>query len=357
MGARENQGGKGRAWVSVAAGASLPLAVVQGSGTVDRIWMTLRERTPQMLRSLRIEMTWDGAAKPAVSVPLGDFFGACLGEMRPFDSALFSSPEGRSFNCYIPMPFRKSARIEVVNDGKEDLSMLFYDIDVTLRDDLPKDAGYLHAYWNRTPRVPLGQDYEILPRTEGKGRLLAVNVGVLGDPLYAGSGWCEGEIRMFVDGDRDRPTLAGTGTEDYMGTGWGAATYSHRYHGSLIADDETSRWAFYRQHVPDPVFFENDLRVTLQDMGGDETANVRKMLARGAQLQPVTVAHAGGFTKLIEETGFPTIEDPSFPDGWVNFYRSDDFSSIAYFYLDRPSSNLPALPSVLVRTASLRKEP
>lgn len=126
--ALENNGAKGHAFDRLAAGETKTLLDVGGSGIVHRIWMTISDRSPEMLRSLRLDMTWDHASNPAVSVPLGDFFGIGLGRKAPFECALFSDPEGRSFNSFVPMPFRTAARISITNESGKDLSHLFYDI-------------------------------------------------------------------------------------------------------------------------------------------------------------------------------------------------------------------------------------
>src|SRR5580658_8069725 len=115
--AAENNGAKGHAFDSIKSGATLVLLDVPGQGVVSRIWITVADRSPQMLRSLKLEMFWDGEAKPAVAAPLGDFFGVGLGRTAKFHNALFASPEGRSFICYVPMPFRKGARIQFTNES------------------------------------------------------------------------------------------------------------------------------------------------------------------------------------------------------------------------------------------------
>ena len=122
--AKLNAGRKGRAAIPIKAGESLTLAEVHGSsGTVRRIWVTISDRSPAMIRGLKLDMYWDGAATPAVRAPLGDFFMHTLGRMVPFQSALFASPEGRSFNCYIPMPFRSGMKIVVTNESGKDLRL------------------------------------------------------------------------------------------------------------------------------------------------------------------------------------------------------------------------------------------
>ncbi len=145
QGGRENQGAKGHPYETIRAGQSLVLANIQGSGIIRRIWITVETRTPVMLRSLRLEMFWDDAARPAVSAPLGDFFGAALGQTVAFENALFSSPEGRSFNTIVPMPFRRAARLVLTNESTTDLPRVFYDVDYTLGPP-PADMLYFHAY-------------------------------------------------------------------------------------------------------------------------------------------------------------------------------------------------------------------
>lgn len=124
---QSNQGAKGFAFNDLAAGETKTLLDIEGSGIICRIWMTVSDRSPEMLRSLKLEMFWDGAQTPAVSAPLGDFFGVGLGRRTPFECALFSDPEGRSFNCCIPMPFRTAAKVTLTNESDARLSHLFYD--------------------------------------------------------------------------------------------------------------------------------------------------------------------------------------------------------------------------------------
>src|SRR5215218_604718 len=160
-------GRKGSATIPIKAGASVVLAEAKNaSGMVQRIWMTMPDRSPQMLRGLRLEMFWDGAATPAVSAPVGDFFGVGLGQMAQFESALFSNPEGRSLNCFVPMPFRTGMRIVMTNESGRDLPELFYDVDYTLGDRHPSNVLYFHAHWRRENPTTVKRDFEILPRVE-----------------------------------------------------------------------------------------------------------------------------------------------------------------------------------------------
>lgn len=353
-GGTENQGAKGHAFENVEAGETITLLDIDGAGIIQRIWLTIINRSPEMLRSMRIDMYWDGADKPAVSAPLGDFFGIGLGRRVAFESALFTDPEGKSFNSFIPMPFKKGARITVTNDSDTDLRMFFYDINLVKVEEHEEDILYFHTYWNRNLKTELEKDFEILPRIEGSGRFLGMNMGVLTNPAYRDSWWGEGEIKMYINDDGEYPTLVGTGTEDYIGTGWGQGTFDHDYQGSLIADPEKRMFAFYRYHIPDPVYFRNDIRVAIQQIGGAPTDTVRAFDKEGAPLIPISTDNDSGFVKVLEQSPVPDLHDSDFPMGWTNFYRRDDVSSTVYFYLDQPTSNLPPLAPVEKRTAKLR---
>jgi hypothetical protein len=350
---QRNQSAKGHAFDAVKAGESVTLMDYTGCGVIRRIWFTISDRSPEMLRSLTLKMFWDGAKKPAVLVPLGDFFSISHGQTCPFENALFSNPEGRSFNCIIPMPFHRSARVVLSNESAKDLVHLFYDIDFEAVDNLPKDAPYFHCYWNRQLNTTLGEDFEILPCVKGRGRFLGVNLGVIANPAYDNSWWGEGEVKMFLDGDNAHPTLAGTGTEDYAGTAWGLGKFTQRYQGCPVANATNRMWSFYRFHIPDPVFFDKALKVTIQTIGGTGRDKVREYLEKGLPVKPVSVEIKGKFVRLLEANA-PKISDASFPEGWVNFYREDDYCTTAYFYLDRPASALPPLPPIDVRTNKLR---
>jgi len=332
-------GRKGSPTIAIKAGQSAVLAEARGtSGVVRRIWMTFGDRSPKMLRSLRLDIYWDGAATPAVSAPLGDFFGIGLGRTAVFQSALFSNPEGRSFNSIVPMPFRTGMRVVLTNESASDLPELFYDVDYTVGDRHPPGMLYFHAHWRRENPTRRERDYEILPRVSGKGRYLGANIGVAVDKdQYFNTWWGEGEVKIYLDGDRELPTLAGTGAEDYVGTAWGQGEYAHLYQGSPVADERAMQWAFYRYHVPDPVWFRQDVRVTIQQIGyladhsrGGIARTGRRLVRAGEGDVPMDITKDG------------------------KFERSDDYSSVAYFYLDRPENGLPALAPVAERVEGLR---
>ena len=345
-GAIKNRGAKGRPSEIVKPGESATLVDAKGPGILRRIWMTTSEHlSPRVMRSLRIEMFWDGSTKPAVAAPLNDFFGMGLGRKVAFESALFADPEGRSFNCFVPMPFRKHAKVVFTNESTKDI-MLFYEVDLTLGDELGADALYFHAHWRRENPTALGREFEILPKVKGAGRFLGANIGLVEDPVYHGAWFGEGEVKIYLDGDTEHPTLAGTGTEDWIGTAWGQKKFAQRTTGCPIHDLDTKSWCFYRYHVDDPVFFDTDCRVTLQNMGGISGAKLKQLAARGAKFQAVTVSSEQGLVNLLEMDEPWALDDPRIGDKWTNFWRQDDLSATAYFYLDSPTNDLPALQSL-----------
>lgn len=360
-GARENRGAKGHAFETIPVGRSHVLADIKGAGTIDRIWMTVEDRSPEALRGLRLEIYWDGAARPAVSVPLGDFFLHGAGEMVPMETALFASPEGRSFVSYVPMPFRKGARIVIANEAQKQVNLIFYDVIYRMVRSQPKDALYFHAWWSRDRATTLGRDFRILPKISGRGRFLGASVTVLTNPVYEKTWWGEGEVKIALDGDRsDAPTLVGTGTEDYIGTAWGQGAYINRFQGAPIATwDDEGRWTFYRFHIPDPIFFSRDIAVSLQMIGGARKNIVLGLQKKGAPLIPVTIDPGSrtNFQQLLVKEPPVPLSHPSLPDGHTNFYRSDDVAAVAYFYLDRPEAVLPPIAAAGERIAGIRRPP
>jgi hypothetical protein len=341
--ARANAGRKGSACFPLQSGESRLLAEESGaSGTVRRIWVTINDRSPQMLRGLRLDFYWDGADHPAVSAPLGDFFGTGLGRMSTFQCALFSSAEGRSFNCTIPMPFKQGMRMVVTNEAPMALEAFYYDVDYTLGDAHEATAPYLHAHYRRENPTIMQRDYQILPRVNGRGRFLGCNVGVIaGKALYYDSWWGEGELKVYLDGDADWPTLSGTGTEDYIGTGWGMGFYANAYQGCHVAEGETMSYCFYRYHIPDPIYFQRDCRVAMQQMGCWAPQYKEMFRDSGRELY-----HAGSGRRPIDFSASDLA-----PYGL--FERQDDWSSCAYFYLDSAENGLPELAPVEERIAGL----
>ena len=349
-GGKTNKTAKGNAFEFVEAGETKNLLDVTGEGTIQRIWLTI-DHSPLKLRSLRLQLFWDGSNKPAVDVPLGDFFVYNLGKQVAFETALFSSGEGRSYNCFIPMPFKKAAKALLINEGKDRVK-LYYDIDFLMH-KLPSNALYFHAYWNRQWTGQLGDDYVLLPKIEGKGRFLGVSVGLNTDTSYSKSWWGEGEVKIYLDGDTKYPTINGTGAEDYIGSAWGLGKFINQFQGCTIANDSTGQFCFYRWHIPDAIYFNKDIKVTIQQIGGWMKDDMKRLYQRGVNFKAITV-DGPRFVRLLDIENPPLLSDPAFPDGWVNFYRIDDYSSVSYFYLDKPASSLPALPALTVRVKGVK---
>ncbi len=352
--AMENNGAKGHPSDQLMPGETKVLLKTGGAGIIHRIWVTISDRSPQMLRSLKIEMYWDNANSPAVSVPFGDFFGMGLGKTAVYHNGFFTNPEGKSFQCIIPMPFKSGAKIQITNESGQRLSHIYFDIDFESITVWNANYLYFHSYWSRDTSTTLAKDFELLPYVKGKGRFLGVNIGINANPVYKNYWWGEGEVKMYLDGDKAFPSLAGTGSEDYIGTGWGQDLFYNDYAGCLSANKDNSGWAFYRYHIPDPIYFKTDCRVTMQQMGGSSKENVIALQKQGVPLIPVVIDDSKKLTHLYKKDSLVQLDNPGLPGGGTNFYRSDDVSATAYFYLNTPGNVLPALQSLQVRTAKLK---
>ena len=224
----------------------------------------------------------------------------------------------RGLNCYFPMPFKKNARITIENQHEAEIPGFFYQIDYTLYDEMPENISYFHAQWRRERLTQKAVDYTILDGVKGKGHYVGTYMALTTLERYW---WGEGEVKMYIDGDEDYPTICGTGTEDYFGGAWSFAkdvngttieqTYctpfmgypylsredSEVYNPYFMNDKPTER-GFYRWHIMDPILFDEDLRVTVQQIG---------------------VCHKGLFE------------------------RQDDVASVAYWYQTEPHNPFPKL--------------
>ena len=348
-GGRAGGGRKGRPSVRLPSGKTLVLAEEGAgvSGTVRRIWLTLENRSPEMLRGVRLDFFWDGAETPAVSAPLGDFFQSGLGRMTVFENALFSSPEGRSFCTIAPMPFQSGMKLTLTNETRTDIALLFYDVNYTIGDAHNENTRYFHAHFRCENPTVLRRDYEILPCLSGRGQFLGATMSVTCDrETYGATWWGEGEVKMYLDTDTTHPTLCGTGTEDYLGTAWAQGTFCHAFQGCTIADEEIGAFCFYRFHVPDPVYFAQSLRVTIQQIGHAFGDGLTALQTRAAFRREVIYA-ANDAPALT-----PADFDASPPSGLL-FERSDDWASCAYFLLDTPENGLPPLAPLAERTKGL----
>jgi hypothetical protein len=260
-------------------GKTFVLADLQGPGVVSHIWVTVLH---DVHRWISLRVFYDDRPYPSIEVPLGDFFANGLDGCALVNSIPIAvNPKG-GMNSYWPMPFRGRIRIEVRNDGPKPIPEFFYQISYALQ-DVPPDTGYLHAVWRRSLTSRQRPEHVILDRIAGRGRY--VGTYMVWNQLSAGW-WGEGEAKFFIDGDPDdAPTICGTGTEDYFGGAWGfvmdhtsdmrPTTYSTPYLGYAQAVyDSTPKTgprppshALYRWHIPDPIHFQKDLRVTMQALG------------------------------------------------------------------------------------------
>lgn len=355
-GGMENRGAKGHFVEPVLANETKVLMDFEGTGVIRHIWVTPSKRDPIMLRSLRIDIYWDGADTPAVSAPLGDFFGVANGVVCDYSNVFFSCPESRAYNSYIHMPFLKHAKVTITNESNTDLWGLIYTIDVCLQKLDPEDVFYFHSSWHRQNSTLLGDDFRILPRVAGAGVYLGANIGVVYNPkLKEFAWWGEGEVNIFLDGDREWPTLVGTGSEDYMCTSWGMTKGVHLYHGCPFIDDTQA--CFYRFHAHDPIYFHQDCRVTMEQIGCTTAGKLKEKVASGLVNEPeITVVHKGNmeFIKAREHTHPIKLNDSLVADDdALHFLRQDDWCATAYFYLDRPENGLPPLADVLSRVNAL----
>jgi len=264
------QGWKVNPFIRIQPGETFTLAEIEGPGAIQHIWMT---PTGNWRFSI-IRIYWDDEESPSVEVPVGDFFGMGWCEYAHLNSLAVCVNPGSAFNCYWPMPFRRKCRITMENINDQDEMRLYYQIDYTLT-DVPDDAAYFHAQFRRTNPNETS-DYTIIDNIKGKGHFVGVYIAW---GVNNNGWWGEGEIKFFIDGDGKFPTICGTGTEDYFCGSYnfdrnGQYTeFSTPYAGlhQVIRPDgayrSQQRFGLYRWHIMDPVRFEEDLRVTIQDLG------------------------------------------------------------------------------------------
>ena len=292
--------------VRIKAKTTFTIAEIEGPGAIQHIWMTPTGNW----RFSVIRFYWDDETTPSVEVPVGDFFGMGWNQYASLNSLAVTVNPGSAFNCYWTMPFRKKCRITMENIDNEDM-ILYYQVDYTLT-EVPADAGYFHAQFRRTNPLPYKQDYVLVDSIKGRGQYVGTYMAW---GVNSNGWWGEGEIKFFMDGDKEFPTINGTGTEDYF---CGSYNFENRktkqyqefstpYSGlpQVIKADGMyavqQRFGLYRWHIKDPIRFENSLKVTIQALGwtGD-----------------------GRYLPL-----------------------QDDISSVVYWYQAEPHIKFPALPS------------
>jgi D-arabinan exo alpha-(1,3)/(1,5)-arabinofuranosidase (non-reducing end) len=264
-------GRKGAPNKLLAPGERIVLAEIAGPGRVRHLWMTFPPMPPEAMRSIWMEVFYDDAREPSLSLPCLDFFGLPHGRPVAYTSALSAAQEGRGFNTWLPLPFRRRIRIELTN-GSARRVPFYYQVAYTLGAEVA-DAGLLHASFRRENPTVLRRDFAIADGLRGPGRFLGCNVGirVLPEPDFSWYG--EGEVKMYLDGDEALPTWCGTGLEDYVGTAWGMGAHTTPLQGVPLvlqapgAAGMPDFVSFYRWHLPDPIVFARDCRVTIQQIG------------------------------------------------------------------------------------------
>lgn len=264
------QGWKVNPYIRIEAGQTFTLAEIDESGCIQHIWMT----PTGTWRYSILRIYWDDEKEPSVECPVGDFFGMGWGEYAHLNSLAVCVNPGSAFNCYWQMPFRKKCKITMENIDEKTMT-LYYQIDYCVT-EVPDDAAYFHAQFRRVSPNEYKKPYTIVDGIKGKGQYVGTYMAW---QVNNNGWWGEGEIKFFMDGDKEFPTICGTGTEDYFCGSYnfdrnGQYTeFSTAYAGlaQVIRPDGTykanQRFGLYRWHITDPIRFEKDLKVTIQDLG------------------------------------------------------------------------------------------
>lgn len=300
----------GRGWkvnpfIVIPGNETFEIANIEGPGAIQHIWLT----PTGVWRNTIIRIYWDHEENPSVECPIGDFFCAGWNEYAQISSLAVCLNPGSAFNCYWTMPFLKHCRITLENRDSAPVNM-YYQIDYTLT-ELPEDTAYFHAQFRRVNPLPFKENYVILDGVKGKGQYVGT---YLTWGVHNNGWWGEGEIKFFLDGDTEFPTICGTGTEDYFCGSYDFedphthdqyVSFSTPYTGFHAFETDRlyrtqKRFDMYRWHIMDPIRFESDLKVTIQALGW----------------------RAGGKYLPLQ----------------------DDISSVAYWYQTLPAQKFPELP-------------
>ena len=271
-------GWKVNPFINVAPKTTVTLAEIEGPGAIQHIWMT---PTGNWRFSI-LRFYWDDEKEPSVEVPVGDFFAAAY-EYKQISSLAVCVNSGSAFNAYWVMPFRRKCKITLENLDSKPMR-LYYQVDYTLT-DVPATAGYFHAQFRRTNPVPYKEVYTIVDGISGKGQYVGTYMAWQSN---SPGWWGEGEIKFYMDGDKEFPTICGTGTEDYFcgsycfKTGNKYVDYTTPYAGFYAIDTDNddmeksqTRFGMYRWHIKDPVRFDKDLKITIQALGWNKDDRYR----------------------------------------------------------------------------------
>ncbi len=311
-------GGNHDFW-NVPAGETKEIFNSQEPGVITHIWFTIAAPGTMHLKEIILRAYWDGSSQPSIETPIGDFFGLNLGDYQIYESAYLACSPGKSLNCYFAMPYKKSARFTVTNEGKQNVNAFYSNIDYA-NATVPNDALYFHAqYRQATPNIATkGEDAKLNPtgklnyvygEAHGRGHLMGVTLGV----QINAEGWMgEGDDMIFID-EESKPLIIGTGMEDYFLGSWnfggrnGAQPFAHHYYGApIITQPERTggRYCLYRWHGDNPVTFQRYMKHTSEH------------------------GHAND--------------------------RADNYYSVCYWYQDKPAEAIPALPAVDQRIPRLK---
>ncbi|MHC4406609.1 MAG: glycoside hydrolase family 172 protein [Planctomycetota bacterium] len=297
-------GRKGSPSRRIEPGQTVQLCDIEGPGTIRHIWLTTA-RDPAAQRALVVRAWWEGQEHPSIECPVGDFFGFAHGRIMPYHSAVHSVGSTGGRNVWLPMPFVKRAKMTFTNEGAAAVPV-YYQIDYTVGDGLPDDVGRLHVLFRRENPTTTKEDFELLPERKNKGRFIGSVIGIRN--LHPGQWWGEGEVKVFMDGDKEFPTICGTGSEDYVGLAWGIQQTPFLYNGCSL--NENNFVSMYRWHLPDPIAWRRHARITIQ--------------------------------QIAWKNGLAETED--------------DWSTATFWYEPTPSAPLPEMPDVEARTADVWKD-
>ena len=298
---RLGAGRKGAPARDIKPGETVQLCDIEGPGTIRHIWITT-DREPSVQRACVIRAWWDGQEHPSVESPIGDLFGFAHGKIKSYQSAVHSCGPTGGRNLWLAMPFGERARLTFTNEGEKTVP-LFYQIDYTLGDEHPRDVGRLHVFFRRENPTKEKVDFELLPLREQKGRFIGSVMGIRN--MHPDQWWGEGEVKVYMDGDKDWPTIVGTGSEDYVGLAWGIQEAAFLYNGCSL--NEKNFVSMYRWHLPDPIAWQKECRITIQQI--------------------------------------------AWKDGLAE--TQDDWSCATFWYEPVPSAKLPAMPDVKARTKDI----
>lgn len=289
-------------------GQTLTLGEIQGNGRITHMWFTIWADSTDYLRELVFRVYWDGEQTPAIEAPLGDFFALGFGKMVEFNSAPVATGASRSMNCYWPMPFTKGARFTVTNEGSKPIQSCYYNIDYRLDNKAAEKPLYFHTQYRQAYPAPVGKDYTIA-EVNGRGHFVGTFLSVLAN---SDEWWGEGNDKWYVDGAKT-PTIEGTGSEDYFCGAWNFGhTFTSNYCGVPYYEPGETRGirnTAYRWHVLDPVPFKNQLTFDIE--------------------------HG--------RNGFDKDRKP----------LTNNYSTVAFYYVDHAGKDGPALPTLEERIPQL----